>query len=64
MKMISSQLQFLFTKKEIQFVTLDNYDKTYNLICGTRNTLYIVSGIKSNDFVCIKEFRVVFSFRD
>ena len=57
MKVISSQLKF---------IKLNNYNKSYSLIFDNRITLFIVleTKNKSNNFVCIKEFSVAFSFRE
>ena len=55
MKVISSQLKF---------IKLNNYNKSYSLIFDNRITLFIVleTKNKNNNFVCIKEFSVAFSF--
>ena len=57
MKMINS---------ELKFIKLDNYNKSYSLIFGNRITLFIVLDTKNknNNFVCIKEFNVAFSFKE
>ena len=51
---------------QLKFIKLDNYNKNYSLIFGNRITLFIVLDTKNknNNFVCIKEFNVVFSFRE
>ena len=50
----------------LEFIKLDNYNKIYSLIFGNRITLFIVLDTKNknNNFVCIKEFNVAFSFRE
>ena len=50
----------------LEFIKLDNYNKNCSLIFGNSITLFIVleTKNKNNNFVCIKESNVAFSFRE